>query len=85
MPARVRAKSAVLQTHCVTSRLHVEAWVVGSEAEPERVQCAYQVGFELIEVSVAQFRDGPPPDLGEFALVRMQGLSGASGEGGPRG
>jgi hypothetical protein len=57
--------------------------VVGSQAKPERVQRAQQVGFEPIKISVAQFRDGPPPDLGEFALVRMHGLSSASCEGEP--
>jgi hypothetical protein len=41
------------------------------------------VGFEPVEVCVAQFRDRPPPDLGEFALVRMQGLPDATGEGEP--
>jgi hypothetical protein len=41
------------------------------------------VGFELVEVLVAQFRDRPPPDLSEFALIRMQGLPDAAGEGEP--
>ena len=49
-----------------------------SAAEPERVQSAEQVGFEPIAVCVPKLRDRPPPDLDEFALVRMQGLPDAT-------
>jgi hypothetical protein len=53
------------------------------EPEPERVQSTQQMGFEPIAACVAKFRGRPPPDLGEFALVRMQGLPDATGEGEP--
>lgn len=41
------------------------------------------MGFAPIEAGAAQFRDCPPPDLDEFAPIRMQRLPDASGEGEP--
>ena len=43
------------------------------------------MGFETVQVRVAQFGGRPPPDLGELALVRKQGLAHATGEGKPKG
>ena len=54
-----------------------------SAAKPERVQSTEQVGFEPIAGCVPKFRGRPPPDLGEFALVRTQGLPDATDEGEP--
>lgn len=41
------------------------------------------MGFEPAKGRLAQFRNRPPPDLGEFALVRTQGLPDMTGEGEP--
>ena len=55
-----------------------------SAAEPERVQSAQDVRLEPVQARVAKFGGRPPPDLGEFARVRTQGLPHATGEGEPQ-